>query len=109
MSFGLEHIEKEREVHRLDYYDTLTGLPNRRLFQETLATLTEASRRAPGKVVVMVIDLRAFHIVNDNLGRHAGDALLKLVAQRLRGNLAPAGTLGRIGSEHGGLILPDVA
>jgi diguanylate cyclase (GGDEF)-like protein/PAS domain S-box-containing protein len=109
ISFGLEHIEKEREVHHLAYYDTLTGLPNRRLFQETLATLTEASRRAPGKLVVMVVDLRAFHIVNDNLGRHAGDALLRLVAQRLRENIAPADTLGRIGGDQFGLILADMA
>ena len=109
ISFGLDHIEKEREVHHLAYYDTLTGLPNRRLFQETLATLTEASRRGPGKLVVMVVDVRGFHVVNDNLGRHAGDSLLKLVAQRLRENLSPSDTLGRIGGDQFGLILTDIA
>jgi diguanylate cyclase (GGDEF)-like protein/PAS domain S-box-containing protein len=109
ISFGLEHIEKEREVHHLAYYDTLTGLPNRRLFQETLATLTEASRRGPGKLVVMVVDVRGFHVVNDNLGRHAGDSLLKHIAQRLRETLAPADTLGRIGGDQFGVILTDIA
>ena len=109
ISFGLDHIEKAREVHHLAYYDTLTGLPNRRLFQETLDTLTEASRRGPGKLVVMVIDVRGFHVVNDNLGRHAGDALLKLVAARLRENLASFDTLGRIGGDQFGLILTDIA
>jgi diguanylate cyclase (GGDEF)-like protein/PAS domain S-box-containing protein len=109
ISFGLEHIEKEREVHTLAYYDTLTDLPNRRLFQETLTTLTEAARRGPHKLVVMVIDVRGFHVVNDNLGRHAGDALLKLVAQRLRGSLAPSDTLGRIGGDQFGLILNEIA
>jgi diguanylate cyclase (GGDEF)-like protein/PAS domain S-box-containing protein len=108
ISFGLDHIQKEREVHHLAYYDTLTGLPNRRLFQETLATLTEAARRGAGRMVVMVLDVRGFHVVNDNLGRHAGDALLKLVAQRLREHLAPSDTLGRIGGDQFGIILTDV-
>ena len=109
ISFGLDHIEKEREVHHLAYYDTLTGLANRRLFQETLATLTEAARRGPGKLAVMVVDVRGFHVVNDNLGRHAGDSLLKLVAQRLRESLSPSDTLGRIGGDQFGLILTDIA
>ncbi len=107
ISFGLDHIEKEREVHHLAYYDTLTDLPNRRLFQETLATLVDA-RRGAGKLVVVVVDVRGFHVVNDNLGRHAGDALLKLVAQRLRASIGPADTLGRIGGDQFGLILTDI-
>src|SRR5260221_3001418 len=109
MSFGLEHIEKEREVHRLDYYDTLTGLPNRRLFQETAAPLTEPAGRRPGKLVVMVITVRASNSVTASLGRTAADALLRLGARRLRENLAPADTLGRIGGDQFGLILADMA
>jgi diguanylate cyclase (GGDEF)-like protein/PAS domain S-box-containing protein len=108
ISFGLEHIEKEREVHHLAYYDPLTGLPNRRLFQETLGTLTDASRRGAEKLVVMVIDVRGFHVLNDNLGRHAGDALLKLVAQRLRRSLSTSDVLGRIGGDQFGVILTDI-
>jgi diguanylate cyclase (GGDEF)-like protein len=106
ISFGLAHIEKEREAHYLAYYDPLTGLPNRRLFQETLTTLTEASRLITGKLVVMVVDVRGFHVVNDNLGRHEGDSLLKLVAQRLRDVVAHSDTIGRIGGDQFGLISP---
>jgi len=109
ISFGLDHIEKEREVHHLAYYDPLTGLPNRRLFQETLATLTEASRRGAARLVVMVVDVRGFHVLNDNLGRHTGDALLKLMGQRLREALAPSDTIGRIGGDQFGVILTDLA
>ena len=109
VSFGLAYIEKEQKVHHLAYYDALTGLPNRRLFQERLATLTETSRPGSRKVVVMIVDVRGFHVVNDNLGRHAGDALLRLVAQRLRENLRTSDTLGRIGGDQFGLILTDVA
>jgi diguanylate cyclase (GGDEF)-like protein len=59
--------------------------------------------------VVIVVDVRGFHVVNDNLGRHAGDSLLKLIAQRLRDNLGPADALGRIGGDQFGVILTDIA
>lgn len=108
VSFGLEYIEREQKLHHLAYFDALTGLPNRRLFQERLMTLTETSRLGVRKVVVMVADIRGFHVLNDNLGRHAGDALLKLVAQRLRDNVRASDTLGRIGGDQFGLILTDV-
>src|SRR5262249_18844399 len=109
ISFGLEYIGQEQELHHLAYYDVLTGLPNRRLFQERLATLTETSRLGSRKIVVLIVDVRGFHVVNDNLGRHAGAALLRLIAQRLRENLRPSDTLGRIGGDQFGLILTDVA
>ena len=109
ISFGLEHIGKERLLYHLAYYDALTGLPNRRLFQERLVALTEASRPGSRKVVTVIIDLRGFRVVNDSLGRHGGDALLKLVAQRLRETLRASDTLGRIGGDQFGVILNDIA
>jgi diguanylate cyclase (GGDEF)-like protein/PAS domain S-box-containing protein len=109
VSFGLEYIEKEQELQHLAYYDALTGLPNRRLYQERLATLTEGSRPGSRKVAAVVVDVRGFHVVNDNLGRHAGDKLLRLIAQRLRENLRGSDTLGRIGGDQFGLILTDIA
>jgi diguanylate cyclase (GGDEF)-like protein/PAS domain S-box-containing protein len=109
VSFGLAFIDKEQKVHHLAYYDALTGLPNRRLYQDRLVTLTEAARLGERKVVVVVVDVRGFHVVNDNLGRHAGDALLRLIAQRLRENVRVSDTLGRIGGDQFGLILRDLA
>jgi diguanylate cyclase (GGDEF)-like protein/PAS domain S-box-containing protein len=108
VSFGLAYIDKEQEVQHLAYYDALTGLPNRRLYQDRLVTLTEAARLGTRKVVVVVVDVRGFHVLNDNLGRHAGDTLLRLVAQRLRDNLRASDTLGRIGGDQFGLILRDI-
>ena len=102
-----ERKEKEREVEYLAYYDSLTGLHNRRFFLETLATLTETSRKGE-RLAVVVLDIRGFHVVNDNLGRQAGDALLKVVAQRLGSSLSAADTVGRIGGDQFGLILVDV-
>jgi GGDEF domain-containing protein len=63
--------KKEREVEYLAYYDSLTGLHNRRFFLETLATLTEAARRGRG-TRRGDRHLRGFHVVNDNLGPPGG-------------------------------------
>ena len=108
VSFGLSYIERGQKLHHVAFYDALTGLPNRTLYHERLATLTESAPRSDRKVVVMILDVRAFHVVNDNLGRHAGDTLLRLLAQRLRENLRGSDTLGRIGGDQFGLILTDI-
>jgi diguanylate cyclase (GGDEF)-like protein/PAS domain S-box-containing protein len=108
VAFGLEHIEKDKRLHHLAYYDVLTGLPNRRLFQERLAALTETSRPGSRKLVVMIVDVRGFHVVNDNLGRHEGDTLLRLFAERLRENLRASDSLGRYGGDQFGVLLADV-
>ena len=109
VSFGLETNEKAQRLDYLAYYDALTGLPNRSLYQERLSRLTEAARPGATKQAVVVVDVRGFHVVNDNLGRHTGDTLLRLVAQRLRENVRASDTLGRIGGDQFGLILTDVA
>ena len=108
VSFGLEYIGKEQMLHHLAFYDALTGLPNRRLFQERLVALTEASRPGSRRVVTIILDIRGFGAVNDNLGRHGGDTLLKLIAQRLRETLRASDTLGRVGGDQFGVILTDI-
>jgi diguanylate cyclase (GGDEF)-like protein len=108
VSFGLEYIRKEQKLHHLAFYDALTGLPNRRLFQERLVALTEASRPGARRVVTIILDVRGFQAVNDNLGRHGGDKLLRLIAQRLRETLRASDTLGRVGGDQFGVILTDI-
>ena len=108
VSFGLEYIGKEQRLHHLAFYDALTGLPNRRLFQERLVALTEASRPGARRVVTIIFDIHGFHAVNDSLGRHGGDALLKLFAARLRETLRTSDTLGRVGGDQFGVILTDI-
>ena len=87
-------------------HDGLTGLPNRVAFR-TLArdTLAAADPAGPGGAIVLV-DLNRFKEVNDTLGHHAGDELLKVVSTRLTGSLHGTGAVARLGGDEFGLILP---
>jgi diguanylate cyclase (GGDEF)-like protein/PAS domain S-box-containing protein len=107
VAFGLETGEKALKLDYLAYYDPLTGLPNRSLYQERLRQLTEAARPGTTKLAVVVADLRGFQQVNDRLGRHTGDALLRLVSRRLRDSVRASDTLARIGGDQFGLILTE--
>jgi len=91
LSFALDHIEKEEKLNYLSYYDVLTGLPNRTLFCDRVNQLVNAAKLEETKVAVLAIDLERFRNVNETLGRHAGDELLKQIARRL-GSVMPAGS-----------------
>ncbi len=95
VSFALEHIEKEEKLNFLAYYDTLTGLPNSELFHDRLSQFVHAAKRGKSIVAAMLFNLDRFRRINDTLGRHAGDALLKMVAERLGGVLRDPVSLAR--------------
>ena len=84
-------------------HDGLTGLPNREAFRQRAAAAVDA-----GSGAVVLIDLNRFKEVNDTLGHHAGDELLRVVADRMRGGLRPADTLARLGGDEFALILPGL-
>jgi diguanylate cyclase (GGDEF)-like protein len=87
-------------------HDGLTGLPNRAAFRALARdTLAAAEPTGTGGAVVLV-DLNRFKEVNDTLGHHAGDELLKVVSSRLAGSVRGAGTVARLGGDEFGLILP---
>ena len=85
-------------------HDPLTGLPNRDMFRRRVE---EATRRSNSCAVVLV-DLDRFKEVNDTLGHHAGDELLRVVAQRLVGTLRTDDTVARLGGDEFGLLLPGL-
>ncbi|HET6874633.1 MAG TPA: GGDEF domain-containing protein, partial [Acidimicrobiales bacterium] len=90
-------------------HDSLTGLPNRTLFRDRATQAVPRARRSGTNVAVMIIDLDRFKEVNDTLGHHMGDLLLKEVGPRLSGCLADGATVARLGGDEFGVVLSQVA
>ncbi len=105
----LSSQEQVREqLHRLAYYDVLTGLPNRDLFRDRLTNAAARARRNGSTVGLVFLDLDRFKNVNDSLGHSAGDALLKAVAERLTGRFRESDTIARIGGDEFAIVLADI-
>ena len=91
----------------LALHDELTGLPNRRLFLDRLALSLERARRMESKAALLVIDLNHFKQVNDTLGHHAGDLLLKKVSSIFQSRVRRSDTVARTGGDEFSLILEE--
>ncbi|MBF0125018.1 MAG: diguanylate cyclase [Magnetococcales bacterium] len=98
----------EDQIKHLASHDQLTGLPNRRMFQEFLSNDLKQADRSKQSLAVAFIDLDRFKQVNDTLGHEAGDILLKTVAQRFKSCLRDSDTLARMGGDEFTLILPNI-
>ena len=97
----------EARIHYLAHHDMLTGLPNRAYLTERLNTILALARRHGTLVAIMFIDLDNFKAVNDSLGHHVGDALLKEVAARIKAVLREADMVSRLGGDEFLVILAD--
>jgi len=87
-------------IHRLAYYDVLTGLPNRRLMTERLDAMVAAANAGRGLGAVLYIDLDNFKHVNDARGHATGDALLKHTAKSLANVVRKGDTVARLGGDE---------
>ena len=97
--------EAEQQISHLALHDALTGLPNRVLFRDRLDhEFANAGRHGSG-FAVLACDLDRFKAVNDTLGHPAGDALLRVVAERLRGIVRESDTVARLGGDEFAVIL----
>lgn len=96
----------EEQLRQAALYDTLTGLPNRRLFLERLTWAIERShRRDDAGFAVVFLDLDGFKLINDSLGHLMGDELLEAVANRLREGLRSVDTAARFGGDEFAVLL----
>ena len=91
----------------LALHDELTGLPNRRLFQDRLALALERARRSGSKAALLLIDLDRFKQVNDTIGHHAGDELLKHIAGLFLGRVRRSDTVARTGGDEFSVVLEE--
>jgi diguanylate cyclase (GGDEF)-like protein/PAS domain S-box-containing protein len=101
-----ERKRREEEVRDLAHHDALTGLPNRRLLGDRIAQAFAAARRSGERVALMLLDLDRFKPINDTYGHEAGDAVLKVVAARLKGCVRESDTVARIGGDEFVVMLP---
>jgi len=100
---------KEADLNYRALHDALTGLPNRVLFIDRLERALARTRRHPGYLAVLYLDVDRFKTVNDNLGHEAGDRLLQVMAQRLNETVRPSDSVARLGGDEFAAILPDLA
>ena len=99
---------KEEHIQHMAYHDALTGLPNRVLFVERLEQGIRQARRHRDRLAVMFIDLDNFKLVNDSLGHHQGDALLRGVAERIDTTMRAADTVARQGGDEFVVMVQDM-
>ncbi|MCO5358069.1 putative bifunctional diguanylate cyclase/phosphodiesterase [Acidovorax kalamii] len=98
---------QEREAF-IALHDTLTQLPNRHFLMEQLSQVLSLARRRHGRAAVLFVNLDHFKTVNDSLGHHAGDQLLRNVAERLRQGVRDADVVARLGGDEFVVVLTDV-
>jgi diguanylate cyclase (GGDEF)-like protein len=96
------------ENERLALHDHLTGLPNRTLFLDRVEHALRGTARTGSGVAVLLMDLDRFKEVNDTLGHHCGDLMLKELARRLSAVVRPTDTVARLGGDEFALLVPNL-
>lgn len=111
VTIGMLLVMFEQQVERnkhLALHDQLTGLPNRRLFEDRLRQATLQAQRTGQRVALLVLDLDGFKSVNDTLGHEAGDKLLCEISRAMRQVLRSYNTVARIGGDEFAIVAPDL-
>ena len=111
VTIGMLLVMLEQQVASNEWYalhDQLTGLPNRRLFEDRLTAALLAAQRNRTRVAVLMIDLNGFKQINDSLGHEVGDELLQHIARNLRNVIRVPDTLARLGGDEFIIIATDL-
>lgn len=100
---------EQQKIHELAFYDALTGLPNRRLFNERLSHALLSGQRSQKSIATMFIDFDYFKQINDTHGHDVGDDVIVTATQRIRNVLRKTDTLARIGGDEFVVLLEEVS
>ncbi len=103
-----DRMTAEQRIEFLAHHDPLTGLPNRLLMQDRFEQAIAQAHRNGNRVALLFLDLDGFKNVNDSLGYHCGDALLKEVAERLKQCVRDTDTVSRQGGDEFLIVLRDL-
>ncbi|MBB6563609.1 diguanylate cyclase (GGDEF)-like protein [Acidovorax soli] len=106
LAFAMEHLQRAEQINRLAYYDVLTGQANGMLFRERLAQHLHAAAERQTLVLAMV-DIERFKSINDSLGRHVGDEVLRQVGARMAQLLRGASHMARVGSDQFAVLFDE--
>lgn len=104
-----ERNENKKLVQELIYFDSLTKLPNRKLFEDRLRQAFQISQPPNHKLAVLFLGLDRFKFINDSLGHNRGDKFLIAVAERLEAMVGEADTVARVAGDEFAILLPHVA
>lgn len=106
--YAIERKHLQEALYRLAWHDRLTDLPNRALLQERGEQMLAMARRNRSRVAVLFVDLDDFKQVNDSHGHDCGDALLRVVAARLRAAVRESDTVARLGGDEFVIVASQV-
>jgi diguanylate cyclase (GGDEF)-like protein len=101
-------LKHEKQIEYQAFHDALTGLPNRALLLDRIEHASKIADREKSKVAVLFLDLDDFKKVNDTEGHEAGDALLKMVAEKIKNSLREQDTLSRLGGDEFVVLLEGI-
>lgn len=108
ISFALDYLAKGERLHYLAFYDAQTGLPNRALFTERLGRQLNTAGRRQGRLALIVGDVKRFRLINESLGRQAGDTLLREIAERAKNAWPDADSVAHISADCFASTLTDL-
>ncbi|TWT00531.1 EAL domain-containing protein [Planomicrobium sp. CPCC 101079] len=102
-----EKVEHQKLMEELVFFDSLTKLPNRKLFEDRLMQVLKQTETNENSAAVLFLDLDRFKFINDSLGHHLGDEFLKTVSKRLVESVSKTDTVSRFAGDEFAILLPN--